>query len=71
MVDTDTIHKVNSALFSGLGTRLSRNNKILLLTQDKHGHTSLMAACDKGFVTTAALLIEKGAVINYQNKVTS
>ena len=37
--------------------------------QDKYGHTALIGACSAGHVTTAALLIEKGATMDYQNKV--
>ena len=37
--------------------------------QNEYGSTPLMIACTAGQVTTAALLIEKGANINYINKV--
>ena len=39
--------------------------------QDEYGETALIAACGQGHVTIAALLIEKGALVNYQNKVRS
>ena len=37
--------------------------------QNEYGSTPLMIACTAGQVTTAALLIEKGANVNYINKV--
>ena len=38
--------------------------------QDEYGDTALIGACVAGHVTVAAVLIEKGALVNYQNKVT-
>lgn len=37
--------------------------------QDDFGDTALIEACDGGYVATAALLIDKGARVNYKNKV--
>ena len=37
--------------------------------QDEHGDTPLMEACDGGHIATAILLIDKGASIDYKNKV--
>ena len=37
--------------------------------QDDLGYTALGAACDQGRVDVARLLIERGAAIDYQNKV--
>ena len=37
--------------------------------QNEYGNTALLGACGEGHVTTAALLIEKGATVDYQNKV--
>ena len=37
--------------------------------QDEYGDTALLAACGAGHVMVAAVLIEKGALVNYQNKV--
>ena len=39
--------------------------------QDEFGDTALMEACDAGHVDTAALLIDKGARVDYKNKVCS
>ena len=39
--------------------------------QDEYGETALAAACIYGHVATAALLIEKKANVNFQNKVKS
>ena len=41
----------------------------VLFMQDEYGDTALMGACKQGHVTIAALLIEKGATVDYQNKV--
>ena len=37
--------------------------------QDHLGATALVVACERGHVDVARLLIERGAVIDYQNKV--
>jgi ankyrin repeat protein len=37
--------------------------------QEEYGETALFGACAAGHVTVAALLIEKGAIVNHQNKV--
>ena len=37
--------------------------------QDEWGDTALIVACSAGHLTTAALLIVKGATVDYQNKV--
>ena len=37
--------------------------------QNEYGETALIVACGEGHVATAALLIEKGATVDYQNKV--
>ena len=37
--------------------------------QDEFGDTALIEACDGGHVAVAALLIDKGARVNYKNKV--
>ena len=37
--------------------------------QDEWGDTPLIEACGEGHVMVAAVLIEKGALINYKNKV--
>ena len=37
--------------------------------QDDYGDTALIPACGAGHVMVAAVLIEKGALVNYQNKV--
>ena len=37
--------------------------------QDEYGVTPLMQACGEGHVTVAAILIEKGALVNYKSKV--
>ena len=37
--------------------------------QDEYGDTALMAACREGLVMVAAVLIEKGALVNYKDKV--
>ena len=37
--------------------------------QNEYGTTALIAACGEGHVMVAAVLIEKGALVNYQNKV--
>jgi ankyrin repeat protein len=37
--------------------------------QDHLGFTALVIACEKGHVYVARLLIERGAAIDYQNKV--
>ena len=37
--------------------------------QDDLGYTALGIACDQGHVDVARLLIERGAAIDYQNKV--
>ena len=39
--------------------------------QNEYGETALIAACGQGHVTIAALLIEKGALVNYLSKVRS
>ena len=41
----------------------------VLFIQDEWGSTPLIRACIQGDLTTATLLIEKGANIEYQNKV--
>ena len=43
--------------------------KFLYPVQNEWGSTPLTGACIGGNVTTAALLIEKGAQVNYINKV--
>ena len=37
--------------------------------QNEYGDTALLGACGEGHVMVAAVLIEKGALVNYQNKV--
>ena len=37
--------------------------------QDEFGDTALIEACDGGHMAVAALLIDKGARVNYKNKV--
>ena len=37
--------------------------------QDEYGDTALMVACAADHVMVAAVLIEKGALVNYKNKV--
>ena len=37
--------------------------------QDEFGDTPLLEACDQGHLKTASVLIEKGAYIDFQNKV--
>ena len=37
--------------------------------QDEFGDTPLIEACDGGYVAIAALLVDKGARIDYKNKV--
>ena len=37
--------------------------------QDDLGFTALVISCEEGHVDVARLLIERGAVIDYQNKV--
>ena len=44
---------------------------IIYKMQDEFGDTPLVEACDGGHVAIAALLIDKGAVIDYKNKVAS
>ena len=39
--------------------------------QNEYGDTALLQACGEGHVMIAALLIENGALVNYQNKVKS
>ena len=41
----------------------------MLVTCIQNASTPLMTACQEGHTTTASLLIEKGASIDYQNKV--
>ena len=42
---------------------------IIIIIQNEWGDTALIEACGKGYMMIAALLIEKGAIVNYQNKV--
>ena len=42
---------------------------LLLFTQEEWGDTALINACREGHVTTAALLINRGAAVNYLTKV--
>ena len=42
---------------------------MLLFIQDERGETALIMACIKGHVVTADLLINRGANVNYLNKV--
>ena len=37
--------------------------------QDENGETALIQACAKGHVNIATLLLQHGAVVNYQDKV--
>lgn len=37
--------------------------------QDKYGNTPLMVACRENHFEVAKVLINKGATVNYQNKV--
>ena len=37
--------------------------------QNEYGTTALIPACGEGHVMVAAVLIEKGALVNYQNRV--
>ena len=37
--------------------------------QSEYGATALIPACGEGHVMVATVLIEKGALVNYQNKV--
>ena len=37
--------------------------------QNKYGDTPLLGACSHGHMMVAAVLIEKGALVNYKNKV--
>ena len=39
------------------------------LMQDERGETALFAASGRGHLETATLLLQYGAVVNYQNKV--
>ena len=45
------------------------DHKTLLFIQDDLGETALIRACIKGHVATADLLINRGANVNYLNKV--
>ena len=38
-------------------------------SQDERGNTALIEACENGHVGTARVLLDHGAVVNYQNKV--
>ena len=38
--------------------------------QNEYGETALIPACGKGHVMVAAVLIEKGALVNHGSKVT-
>ena len=40
-----------------------------LFMQDEYGEAALIGACAAGHVMVAAVLIEKGALVNYQNRV--
>ena len=42
---------------------------MLLFIQDEWGSTALIIACIEGHVATATVLINKGATVNYLNKV--
>ena len=39
--------------------------------QDSFGDAPLIIACAKGHADVATLLMDKGAVVNFQNKVTA
>ena len=38
-------------------------------SQDKYGDTPLIVASEKGHVTTCALLVKRGATVDFQDKV--
>ena len=39
------------------------------LMQDEHGETALIAASGEGHLETAKLLLQRGALVNFQRKV--
>ena len=40
-----------------------------MLSQDEYGDTPLIAACRRGHVETARILLDHGANVDHQNKV--